>query len=57
MVGCEIAGGLMVNCWSRFCVPCQKFTVKLRGDLGNLVLHEILVSLEAQALEVSIRGC
>ena len=57
MVGYEIAGGLMVNCWSRFCVPCQKFIVKLRDDLGNLVLHEIFVSVGAKALEVSVRGC
>lgn len=33
-----------MNCWSGFCVPGQKFILKLREDFGNLVLHEILFS-------------
>lgn len=52
VVGYEIAGGRVdgvEQMVSEFCVPCQKFIVKLRDDLGDLVLHEILVFARAKA--------
>lgn len=46
----------MVNCWSRFCVPCRNFILKHREDFRNLVVNGFLVSLGANALEVIISG-